>query len=137
MSELLQPYAFRLRPGDDLRKGIEEKLIEREIKAGCILSAVGSLTQYNLRFAYQSAGSIGKGHFEIVSITGTLSTSGCHIHLCISDEEGRTIGGHLLEGCIVYTTAEIVIAALGSYEFRREPDQNTGYNELNISISKT
>jgi uncharacterized protein len=137
MSALLQPYAFRLRPGDDLRRGIEEKVWEYGFKAGCILSAVGSLTQYNLRFAHQSGGRIGKGHFEIVSLTGTLSINGCHIHLSISDEEGRTTGGHLLEGCTIYTTAEIIIAALNSYKFRREPDENTGYNELHINNIKT
>jgi uncharacterized protein len=132
MNELLQPYAFRLRPGEDLRKGIEALVQEKNIRAGCILTAVGSLTEYNLRFANQSFGTWGKGHFEIVSITGTVSVNGSHIHLSISDGTGHTVGGHLLEGCKIYTTAEIVIAELPKYEFAREQDEATGYKELRI-----
>lgn len=132
MKELVQPYAFRLRPGDDLRKGIEGLVLENNIRAGCILTVVGSLTEYNLRFANQSFGTWGQGHFEIVSMTGTLSVNGSHLHMSISDGTGHTIGGHLLEGCKVYTTAEIVIAILPRYEFTREQDEASGYKELRI-----
>ena len=132
MNELIQPHAFRLRPGDDLREGIEAVVQEKGIKAGCILTAVGSLTGYNLRLANQSFGTSGKGHFEIVSITGTISVNGSHIHISISDGTGHTIGGHLLDGCKIYTTAEVVIAMLPQYEFAREQDETTGYKELRI-----
>jgi predicted DNA-binding protein with PD1-like motif len=132
MNKLIQPHAFRLLSGEDLRKGIEAVAQEKGIKAGCILTAVGSLTEYNLRLANQSFGTSGKGHFEIVSITGTISVNGSHIHISISDGTGHTIGGHLLDGCKIYTTAEIVIAILPHYEFAREQDDVTGYKELRI-----
>ncbi|MGZ3949956.1 MAG: PPC domain-containing DNA-binding protein, partial [Flavisolibacter sp.] len=70
--------------------------------------------------------------FEIVSLTGTVSVNGCHIHISISDETGRTIGGHLLEGNVVYTTAEIVIQESEDLIFSREMDVATGWKELQI-----
>jgi len=132
MTENLTTHAFRLTPGQDLRKGIQEAVNSNNIKAGWIMSGVGSLTHYHLRFANRSEGCIGIGHFEIVSITGTVSINGCHIHLCVSDANGDVVGGHLQEGCTVYTTAEIVLAATDKYVFSREQDVNTGWKELQV-----
>jgi predicted DNA-binding protein with PD1-like motif len=38
----------------------------------------------------------------------------------------------LLEGCRIYTTAELVIGVLPALVYTREPDLQTGYNELTI-----
>lgn len=82
--------------------------INKKIKAEWIVACVGSLRKYNIRFANQKAGSTAEGFFKIISLTGTVSINGCHLHICISDSNGKTIGGHLLEvleGCKIYTTA--------------------------------
>jgi predicted DNA-binding protein with PD1-like motif len=125
-------YTFRLRPGDDLKEGIQQFVQEHKIAAGWMVTCLGSLTEYHLRFANQAEGSTGSGHFEIVSLTGTLSINGSHLHACISDSSGQTIGGHLLSGCKVYTTAEVVVAGTDRYIFTRETDAASGYQELNI-----
>jgi predicted DNA-binding protein with PD1-like motif len=44
--------------------------------------------------------------------------------------QGTVKGGHLMPGCIVRTTAEVVIALLPGWEFRRELDVATGNAEL-------
>lgn len=93
---------------------------------------MGSLTQTNLRFAKQPEGSGSNGHFEIVSLTGTLSTSGSHLHMSVCDSLGQTIGGHLLNGNLVYTTAEIVIGESKSLVFSREKDGTTAWEELQV-----
>src|SRR6187200_2344706 len=112
-------YVFRLKPGEDLRKSIEAIVKEKNIEAGWINTCVGSLTDYTIRFANQQQGTHGSGHFEIVSLTGTVSVNGSHLHISISDSTGKTIGGHLLEGCIVYTTAEIIIGESKTMLFKR------------------
>jgi predicted DNA-binding protein with PD1-like motif len=56
--------------------------------------------------------------------------NGSHLHLAISDSTGRTIGGHLVDGNLVYTTMEIVIGVLEDLDFRRELDPASTYNEL-------
>lgn len=125
-------HALRLKPGEDLRSSIENYVKENKISAGWITTCAGSLTKYNIRFANQQNGSTVSGHFEIVSLTGTVSVNGCHIHISISDSSGRTIGGHLLQGCSIYTTAEIIIQSTPDLIFKREKDGTTPYEELKI-----
>ena len=125
-------YALRLKPGEDLRNGIDLIVKEKNIVAGWINTCVGSLTDYHIRFANQQEGSRASGHFEIVSLTGTVSVNGNHLHISISDSTGKTIGGHLLGGCKIYTTAEIVIGITSAYEFKREKDETTSWKELQI-----
>jgi len=125
-------YAFRLKPGEDLKLSIQKLVNEKQVKAGWIATGVGSLTEYNIRFANQPNGSTDRGYFEIVSLTGTVSVNGSHIHLSLSDSTGKTLGGHLMEGCKVYTTAEIVIQSSNQFEFLREKDGTTPWEELQV-----
>lgn len=127
----MKTYTFRLQPRQDLFESIEAFVVENKIQAGCILSSVGSLTHAALRFANQKHTHEYEGYFEIVSLTGTLSTHGSHLHISISDGDGLTIGGHFEEGCKIYTTAEIVIAAFDDVVYKRELLENdSGYEEL-------
>ncbi len=127
-------YAFRLKPGEDLKDGILRVVNEKQIAAGWISSAVGSLTEYHIRFANQPDGSRASGFYEIVSITGTVSIHGSHIHLSVSDSTGQTIGGHLLEGCKIYTTAEIVLMSSPRFIFKRAKDGTTPWDELQVEM---
>jgi predicted DNA-binding protein with PD1-like motif len=135
-SSKIKGFAFRLRPHDDLKKCILQFASINELKAGAILSAVGSLEQYNIRFANQPAGTIAKGFFEIISLMGTFSESSCHLHICLSDEKGQTLGGHLLDENLIYTTAEIVAVSLEDLEFQRITDTTYNYMELVVSRIK-
>ena len=124
-------YALRLRPGDDLRQALLAFVAAQRLEAGAVLTCVGSLTDVSLRLANQEGATRYQGHFEIVSLVGTLAaTGGSHLHLSVSDSTGRTLGGHLLDGCRVYTTAEIVLAVLPELQFTRETDSTFGYKEL-------
>ncbi|MER3464844.1 MAG: DUF296 domain-containing protein [Chitinophagaceae bacterium] len=125
-------HAFRLKPNADLRKEIEAFVKQNNIQAGWISCGVGSLTNYNIRFANQPNGTSDSGHFEIVSLIGTVSTNGSHIHISVSDSTGKTIGGHLLENNIVYTTGEVVIQETDEYLFTREKDGTTPWEELQV-----
>lgn len=125
-------YAIRLKPGADLKRSILQFATENKLSAGWIATCVGSLTTCNLRFANQSDGTQMNGHFEIVSLVGTISENGSHLHLSVSDSTGKTTGGHLMDGCIIYTTAEIVIQSTNSLTFRREKDGSTPWEELMI-----
>ena len=125
-------YPLRLFPGADLRNSIESFVKQKNIAAGWIVSCAGSLTQYSIRFANQPNASIETGHFEIVSLSGTVSINGLHLHISISDSIGKTLGGHLMEGCLIYTTAEIILVESGEYIFGREKDESSAWKELKI-----
>lgn len=71
-----------------------------------------------------------KQRFEIVSMVGTFSRDGgCHLHISLSDAEGNTVGGHLIDGD-VFTTVELVLGTADGIEFSRQQDEKTGYREL-------
>lgn len=94
----MRTYALRLKPGQDLRQQLDAFVKQHQIRAGAMVTCVGSLTQATLRLANQENATVYRGHFEIVSLVGTLSINGSHLHLAVSDSTGRTLGGHLLDG---------------------------------------
>jgi predicted DNA-binding protein with PD1-like motif len=124
---------LRLHPGDDLRRSLEAWMAEQQEQAGCVISAIGSLSVAQLRFAGASEASTIQGDLEILSLAGTLSPDGAHLHIAVAGSRGRVIGGHLCAGSLVRTTAELVIGLLPEWQFRRELDPATGYAELQIS----
>lgn len=128
----MQTYTFRLKAGQDLFDEIEAFVKERHIEAGCVLSAVGSLTHATLRLANRDYYNEYEGHFEIVSMTGTVSIHGSHLHVSISDGDGATVGGHLVSGCKIYTTAEMVLAVFEDVVYKREFAADSGYEELAV-----
>jgi uncharacterized protein len=128
----MQNYTFRLTPGQDLFDSIQAFVMKQHVLAGCVLSGVGSLRHATLRLADREYNSEYEGPFEIVSITGTLSINGSHLHISISDGEGRTLGGHFESGCKIYTTAEIVIAVFNDVVYKRELAADSGYEELKV-----
>ena len=133
----MQNYTFRLPSGQDLFDSIESFVKEKHIEAGCVLSSVGSLTRAVLRLANREFYTEYNGYFEIVSMTGTISIYGSHLHVAISDGEGKTIGGHLVSGCKIYTTAEIVLAAFEDTVYKREFAADSGFDELTVYPSNS
>ena len=70
------------------------------------------------------------GNFEIVSLTGTISTMNgdyyAHLHMSAGDEQGRVFGGHLNEA-IISATCEMVVEVIdGCVE--RDRDEEVGLN---------
>lgn len=124
-------HCFRLKKGMDLKQEIETFAIKNNI-SGIILCCVGCLDKLTIRLAGAKSIMQKEGDFEIVSITGTLSKDGVHIHISVSDENGNTFGGHLKDGCIVNTTAEVCLLSMDDINFKREFDDSTGYKELVI-----
>lgn len=125
-------YAVRLAPGADLREELQAYAKAQGIQAGVVVTAVGSLSPTVLRLADQKETTVFDGKREIVSLVGTIGMTGCHLHLSVSDGQGITIGGHLADGSMVYTTAEVVLADLTGLKFDRAEDSRTGFRELII-----
>ena len=128
----MRNYTFRLRSGQDLFDSIEAFVKDKRVEAGCVLSGVGSLTHAAIRLANREYTSEYDGYFEIVSMTGTVSIHGSHLHISVSDGDGKTVGGHFESGCKIYTTAEIVIAVFEEVIYKREFAEDSGYDELAI-----
>ena len=100
-----------------------------------VLACVGSTgPRTTLRPAGAGEARLLDGDYEIVSLTGTLSPTGHHLHMSISDRDCRTYGGHVLEGCTVRTTAEVVLGVLEGVAFNRPVDARTGFKELSVDL---
>ena len=125
-------FALRLIPGQDLKNEIQAFVHRENLQAAFVITCVGSLQQAVIRPANQHNTIILEDKFEIVSLTGTLSPDGLHLHIALSDSLGNTIGGHLQEGNLIYTTAELVLGEAESLRFSREVDPGTTYKELKV-----
>lgn len=128
--------ALRLGPGEDLIEALHAFVRERAIDAACVLTCVGSLERAVIRLADQEQWTVYDRKFEIVALSGTLGRAGSHFHLAVADREGRMLGGHIDTGCLVYTTAEIVLGILPQLRFTREHDARTGYAELAVRTAQ-
>lgn len=128
-------HALRLAPGELLLESLDTFCAARGLLAASIVTCVGSLTTARLRFANQTGPSVVEGPLEIVSLVGTLSSAppaSAHIHLSVADGAGRVTGGHALSGCVVFTTAEIVLAEASSFVFARQHCDLSTYDELAV-----
>ena len=126
----MENYTFSLKSAQDLFDSIESFAREKQIEAGCVLSGIGSLTHFTVRLADREIPTDYEGHFEIVSLAGTVSIHGSHLHISASDPDGKTIGGHLVSGSKIYTTAEIVLVVFRDTVYQREYAEDSGYPEL-------
>ena len=120
----------RLHRGDDLLKSIQALAKDQHIGAGVVLSAVGCISKGMVRDASGVTLRQIDAPCEIVSLNGTVSAIRCHLHIALSREDLSTVGGHLVEGCIINTTCELVIGILDGWQIGTEYDVETGYDEL-------
>jgi predicted DNA-binding protein with PD1-like motif len=128
----MEPVPLRLAPGADLRGALEEFLRQRGARAAFVLAGIGSLRRARLRMAGRTLPDDFDGDLEILTLAGSLSPDGAHLHVSVSDSTGRVIGGHVAHGSVVRTTAEVLVVALPGWSFARELDPVTGFLELVI-----
>lgn len=130
-------WAFRLAPGADLKRELAAVVAGGGLRAAFVATCVGSLSSARLRLpsaagAPEAVLTLSEP-MEIISLAGTLSPEGLHLHMAVAGSDGGCVGGHLLDGCIVRTTAEVVLGELTALSFARQPDAVTGYRELAIN----
>jgi len=130
----IQATAVRLRPGDDLKSELSRLASEHQLQAASVISAVGSLSQVALRFANCREKTLVEGKHEIIALGGTLSQNGVHLHMSVANSEGHMFGGHVMEGSIIFTTLEVVIAEMSNLVFTREHCPISAFNELVVAV---
>ena len=123
-------HCIRLHRGEDLLTSIKLLCLDKNIRAGTVVSAVGCISEGKIRDASGVTVRDITEDCEIVSLMGTVSKDRCHLHIALSKEDMSTIGGHLCEGCIINTTCELIIAELPEVFIDVEDDPETGYDEL-------
>ncbi|KQW42040.1 MULTISPECIES: PPC domain-containing DNA-binding protein [unclassified Roseateles] len=122
--------ALRLEPGDDVRLALQ-----LDGRTGFVVAGIGSLAHAQLRFAGELAPTRIDGPLEILTLSGSLTRDGAHLHASVSDASGRVLGGHVCAGCEVRTTVELLISPLPAGSLGREFDAATGHAELRVRDS--
>lgn len=134
---------IRLLPGEDVKKALLSFATKNQISSGSVLSAVGSVDGINIRLASAAANTTShfltiSDKFEVVSLVGTMehneteASSYGHFHISVADVSGRVFGGHLMEGCMVHTTLEVVLMQVPRLQNLRVHDYTSGYKELQV-----
>lgn len=116
----------------DLIGALTEAATANGIRAGA-LQVIGALQGARLGFYDQWSRAYRELAFakplEIVSGMGNVSLRDgkpfVHLHLALSDEEGKVFGGHAMEGCTVFA-AEYIIIPLPGVTPVRGFDETTG-----------
>ena len=139
--------AIRLGPGCDLMKSLEEIVKREKIQSGLVFSGAGSLRQVTLRNVRLFPDKFPvidryriytpkKEPLELLSLSGNISKKDdevhvhCHITVSSGLDDGRAYGGHLIEGCEVFSYGEIIIGEITGLEMKRNIDPETGALEL-------
>ena len=129
----------RMEKGEDILKTIEVVASNHGVKTGQ-LTLIGAIEGAHL--GYFNTHSLEYVDFtveedlEVVSCMGDITTLDdgslvVHAHLIAADEKGTCYGGHLLQGCKVSVTIELVIFETED-EIKRARDDRTGLNLMDI-----
>ena len=132
----MQALPLRLSPGADLRDALGRLLAAQRVNAAYVVQGIGSLSAVELRYAGIDDPTSLRGDYEILTLAGSLAPDGVHLHMSVSDAQGRVLGGHVAHGCIVRTTAEVLVMLLPGFSFSRAHDAQTGYPELVVHKGK-
>ncbi len=123
---------IRLEPGADFRRALERKAGELPNQSAFVVAGIGSLSSVSIRLAAAEQETRLSGPFELISLSGTLSADGAHLHMVIASESGQVMGGHVGYGNLIRTTAELLLVALEGWTLSRAHDAVTGYQELQV-----
>ena len=107
----MQSLPLKLAPGSDLRLSLEE-LAKRDGISGFVLGVVGNLTKASFQCPGKSEPTELEGDLEVITLNGTFSPEGVHLHLSLSDGACQVWGGHLEPGTIVQKGVDLLIGVL-------------------------
>ena len=124
---------IRLPPNADLRRALEDAVAATRWRSAFVVCGIGSLNRAQIRFAGAPDPTAIEADLEIISVSGTISPDGAHLHLSVADADGKVLGGHAAYGCIVRTTAELLLAMSPDWSLAREHDPATGFSELRVT----
>ena len=113
----MQPLPLKLAPGSDLRLSLEE-LAQRDGISGFVVGVVGNLTKASFQCPGQAEPTVLEGDLEVITLNGTFSPEGVHLHLSLSDGACQVWGGHLEPGTIVQKGVDLLIGVLEQREGR-------------------
>ncbi len=109
----MRAVPLHLEAGSDVRRSLEQLALEQNA-GGFVLSVVGNLSQAAFACPGKSAPTVLAGELEIITLQGTISPDGVHLHLSFSDASCQVWGGHLEHGTLVLRGADLLVGLLST-----------------------
>lgn len=128
----------RFHENDDIAESIRKSAQQNGVKAGVFI-LIGALKQAVLG-CYKNGEYVIteiRGHVEVASCMGNIALDEkgenvVHAHMVVSNEKSETFGGHVMKGCLVGPTAELVIIEATGVELHRLLDEKTKLRLLKL-----
>ena len=127
----MQSLPLKLAPGSDLRLSLEE-LARRDGISGFVLGVVGNLTKASFQCPGQAEPTVLEGDLEVITLNGTFSPEGVHLHLSLSDGACQVWGGHLEPGTVVQKGVDLLIGVLEQSEGSLKQQASTPRLEIAV-----
>ena len=108
----METLPLELEPGQDLHLALSELATQQQL-SGFVLGVVGNLSQATFRCPGQQQPTRMNGELEVITLNGTFSPSGVHLHLSLSDGACQVWGGHLEPGTVVLKGAQLLLGLSG------------------------
>lgn len=108
----METLPIELEPGQDLHLALSELSMRQQL-SGFVLGVVGNLSQATFRCPGQKKPTRMSGELEVITLNGTFSPSGVHLHLSLSDGACQVWGGHLEPGTLVLKGAQLLLGLSG------------------------
>ena len=108
----METLPLQLDPGQDLHSALSELAAQQQL-SGFVLGVVGNLSQATFSCPGQHQPTQMHGELEVITLNGTFSPSGVHLHLSLSDGACQVWGGHLEPGTVVLKGAQLLLGLSG------------------------
>lgn len=122
--------------GEDFHEVIEQVARERDIRAGAILSGIGTFDKARIHHIthteFPAADKLVEveGPVELCSVSGIIADHKPHMHCTMALRGGELLAGHLEPGCRVLYLAEVVIAKFAGRDLVRDRHPKLGTPRL-------
>jgi predicted DNA-binding protein with PD1-like motif len=127
----------RLSEGEDLLESVTKAAGRAGISAGFFF-LIGTLKKANLGFFQEGRYETTEidAPLEIVSCSGNISIKDekvfAHAHIVVSDEKAIAYGGHVMSGCLIGVTGELVLVEATGIRMYRRLDEKTKLSLLSM-----
>ncbi len=128
----METLPLKLSSGSDLRLSLEKVGIQSS-KSGFVIGVVGNLSKACFQCPGRSKPTVLEGNLEIITLNGTVTKNGVHLHLSISDSDCNVWGGHLEPGSVVLKAVDLLV---GFIDTSKTDSGNTANNLIKGSTPR-
>ncbi|CAK23601.1 PCC domain-containing protein [Synechococcus sp. CS-197] len=104
----MDTLTLNLEPGQDLHQSLHQLASDQQL-SGFVLGVVGDLSEACFQCPGQPQPTRMQGVLEVITLNGTVSPQGVHLHLSLSDGACQVWGGHLEAGTTVHKGVQLLL----------------------------